>query len=92
MLSLPLALADKIRRRAAMLETLIWAETEREGDAGGPDLSRKNYKLSFIPKKKNWYKPPLRSNSTPPPSLPPLSGSDGGIIHFIFIFLHVAGF
>ena len=49
LLSLPLALADIISRRSAMLETLIWAETERGGDAGGPDLSRKYYKLSFIP-------------------------------------------
>ena len=49
MLSLPLALADIISRRSPMLETLIWAETERGGDAGGPDLSRKYYKLSFIP-------------------------------------------
>ena len=49
MLSLPLALADIISRRSAMLETLIWAETERGGDAGGPDLSQKYYKLSFIP-------------------------------------------
>ena len=49
MLSLPLALADIISRRSAMLETLIWAETERGGEAGGPDLSRKYYKLSFIP-------------------------------------------
>ena len=47
MLSLPLALADIISRRSAMLETLIWAETERGGDAGGPDLSPKILRNSY---------------------------------------------
>ena len=67
MLSLPLALADIISRRSAMLETLIWAETEREGDAGGPDLSQKKYKLSFIPLKKTGTNLP-REAIRPPPS------------------------
>ena len=59
----------------------------------GGDLSLENYKFSFIPKKKNWYELPSRSN--PPPPQLELSGSANACLtvefYFVSSYFHVTG-
>ena len=53
-----------------------------EGDVTFPE----KIQVVIYSLEENWYEPRSRSNSTPLPPAPPLSGSDGEIILFIFIF------
>ena len=69
---------------------LIGSEAETEG-AGGLDLPMEIISCHLFPRRKNWYEPPSRSNSTPPP--PPGWNCLDTRTHVWqeFYFLHIAG-
>ena len=68
-----------------LFETLIWVEIE--GGCRGRGSPCENLSCHLFPRRKTGTNLPREAIPTPPPPpSPALSGSDGGIIFFIFIF------